>query len=107
MGVTSTKTLGEQLAQVLAEIGRLRSDISKLDEKIGPFDKRHTDLKGFDRGEAGSNTDSDDVFGRLTDIRDAIRGSEYHIGAMRAQLDDMAEHAPSRDAIKPYLKKRK
>lgn len=103
----SGKSLDEQLTQASVEIQRLQNDIAKLDEKIEPFDKRHPFDKGYDRGEVGRNTPSEDAFGRLTDIRNAIRGCEAHIAKIRAQLDDMAEHAASRDAMKPYLKKRK
>jgi predicted nucleic acid-binding Zn-ribbon protein len=102
----SGKSLDEQLAKAVVEIQRLQNDIAKLDAKIEPFDKRHRYDKGYDRGEVGRDKSSEDAFGRLTDIRNAIRGCEAHIGKVRTQLDDMAEHAASRDAMKPYLKKK-
>jgi hypothetical protein len=99
--------LGEQLLKFSTEVERLQRDIGKLDEKIEPFDKRHKYTKGYDQGEVGRIKWDGDAFDHLKEIRDAIRGCEAHIAKIRAQLDDMAEHAASREAIKPYLKKKK
>jgi phage shock protein A len=100
--------LGEQLVKLSKEVERLQRDVQTLDQKIEPFDKRHKYAKEYDQGETGRIDWRDgDAFSHLKEIRNAIHGCEAHIAKIRAQLDDMAEHAASRDAIKPYLKKKK
>jgi hypothetical protein len=57
-------------------------------------------------GVAGKNRSSSNPIDMIEDMRDAIRGTEYHVGAIRALLNEISGDPAARGAIKPYLKKK-
>jgi hypothetical protein len=108
MSESAQDKLTAALAKVASEIERLNRDINKVEGLIRPFSGSDKSRRPFEETAgrvAGKNRNSSDPLDMIEDMRDAIRGSEYHIGAIRALLNDISSHAASRDAMKPYLKK--
>lgn len=94
----------EQIPKLLTEVERLRRDIAALYERIAPFGKMPDWETGFSHRGGTRRTPSDEPTAAVNDIRTAIRGCESDIGFAVSLLRDISEHAPSREAMKPYIK---
>ena len=94
--------------KVASEIERLNRDVSKVEGLIRPFagpDKARWPFEETAGRVAGKNRGSSNPIDMIEDMRDAIRGTEYHVGAIRALLNEISGDAAAREAIKLYLKK--
>ena len=105
--MTEDEKLAAALMKVASGIERLNRDVSKVEGLIrfaGP-DKARWFFEETAGRVAGKNRGSSNPIDMIEDMRDAIRGTEYHVGAIRALLNEISGDAAAREAIKPYLKK--
>jgi len=93
-----------QIPTLLTEVERLRRDIAALYEKIEPFAKLPEWSRETHRQRRPDVIDDAQVEREIREIRRSILSCEHDFSLAVSLLKDIAEHAPSREAMKPYIK---